>query len=203
MRRSAYRLAVAAAGVVALSLLYAISPEVPALTLPTVLRPVAEPAVAAINLTSVLAATTVLSIIAAMRKLPYGMTAILLLCIGSNLTSVGIREWASDASATWLPSGHLVAVIALWGAAFIVAAPRLRPVLAGLGFAVVIAIAGAVALVNPISVFGIVASLLVGAIWWALASTVMLYSPVAAEREAARPDTAVIALNRHRGSYRL
>ncbi|MEV0948220.1 hypothetical protein [Rhodococcus sp. NPDC049939] len=202
LRRSVYRLAVAAAGVVALLSLYLVNPELPTLTLPEIFRPVAEPVVEAVNVTSVLAATTIVAIVAAMRKLPYGMAAALMLCIGSNITGAGIREWASDTSATLLPNGHVVAIIALWGAALLVTAPRFQPVLVGLGFVVVVAVAGAVALVDPISVPGIVASLLVGAIWWALASAVMLYSPAAAERERQRPDTAAIAFSRYNGNNR-
>ncbi|WP_160103522.1 hypothetical protein [Rhodococcus sp. T7] len=197
LRHSVRRLAFAAAGVVALCALYLIRPESSGLVLPEALRPVAEPVIQAIDVTTVLAAAVVLAIVAAMRKLSYGMAAVLLLCIGANLTSAAVRAWESDAPSALLPSGHVVAVTALWGSALLVSAPRFRPVIAGLGFAVVLGVAGAAALVETSGIFGLAASLIIFAIWWALASTLMLYSPVAAEREERRPDTAAIAFSRH------
>jgi hypothetical protein len=196
LRRSVHRLALSAAGVVLLCALYLAKPASTALSFPEPLRSIADQVINVVDVNSVLVATVVLAVVATVRKLSYGMGAILLLCLGANLTSAAVR--ASDAPSVLLPSGHVVAVAALYGSAILVSAPRFRPVVAGLGFALILGVAGAAALVEPISVYGLVASLVVASIWWALASILMLYSPVAAEREALRPDTAAIVFSRHR-----
>jgi hypothetical protein len=198
LRRSVHRLALSAAGVVLLCALYLAKPASTALSFPEPLRSIADQVINVVDVNSVLVATVVLAVVATVRKLSYGMGAILLLCLGANLTSAAVRAWASDAPTVLLPSGHVVAVAALYGSAILVSAPRFRPVVAGLGFALILGVAGAAALVEPISVYGLVASLVVASIWWALASILMLYSPVAAEREALRPDTAAIVFSRHR-----
>ena len=100
----------------------------------------------------------VLAIVAAMRKLSYGMGAVLLLCIGANLTSAAVRAWESDAPSVLLPSGHVVAVTALYGSALLVSAPRFRPVIAGLGFGVVLGVAGAAVMIG---IFGLAAGLMI------------------------------------------
>ncbi|WP_230990144.1 hypothetical protein [Rhodococcus oxybenzonivorans] len=198
LRRSVHRLAVSAAGVVLLCALYLVKPASTALSFPEPLRSIADQVISVVDVNSVLVATVVLAVVATVRKLSYGIGAILLLCLGANLTCAAVRAWASDAPTVLLPSGHVVAVAALYGSAILVSAPRFRPVVAGLGFALILGVAGAAALVEPISVYGLVASLVVASIWWALASILMLYSPVAAEREALRPDTAAIVFSRHR-----
>ncbi|WP_084721672.1 hypothetical protein [Rhodococcus marinonascens] len=202
LRRSVHRLAVAAAGAVSLGALYLVRPSSSALMFPEALHPVAVPVIDAIDITAILAVTVVLSVVSMMRKLPYGIGAVLVLSLGANLTGAAVRAWASDTAPALLPSGHIVAFAALCGSALLVAAPRFRPVISGLGFAGLLGVAGASAMVEPISVFGIAASLVIAAIWWALASTLMLYSPVAAEREERRPDTAAIAFSRHNGNIR-
>lgn len=198
LRRSVHRLAVSAAGVVLLCALYLVKPASTALSFPEPLRSIADQVISVVDVNSVLVATVVLAVVATVRKLSYGIGAILLLCLGANLTCAAVRAWASDAPTVLLPSGHVVAVAALYGSAILVSAPRFRPVVAGLGFALILGVAGAAALVEPISIYGLVASLVVASIWWALASILMLYSPVAAEREALRPDTAAIVFSRHR-----
>ncbi|MCQ4122023.1 hypothetical protein [Rhodococcus tibetensis] len=203
LRRSVHRLAVSAAGTVLLCALYLVKPASTALTFPEPLRSVADQVISTIDVTSVLVATVVLAVVAMLRKLSYGIGAVLALCLGANLTSAAVRAWAADAPSVLLPSGHVVAAAALYGSAILVSAPRFRPVIAGLGFALILGVAGASALVDPISVYGLVASLVVSSIWWALASTLMLYSPVAAKREELRPDTAAMAFSRHRSSLRL
>ncbi|MFZ2178674.1 MAG: hypothetical protein WAW17_32520, partial [Rhodococcus sp. (in: high G+C Gram-positive bacteria)] len=173
LRRSVCHSALAVAGVAVLCALYLVSPESPHLVLPEALRPIAIPAIAAIDVTTVLAATVVLAVVAMMRTLSYGIGAVLTLCLGANLSNAAIQVWAADTPSALLPSGHLVAVVALYGSAILVAAPRFRPVVAGLGFALVLGVAGAAAVVEPIGVYGLAASVVVAAIWWAVASALM------------------------------
>lgn len=199
LRHSVRRSIFAIVGAVALFVLYSVQPTSSPIALPSALRPLAEAVIAPINVTTMLVAATAMAIVAMVRTLPYGVGAVLTLCIGANVTSAGIRTWVGDeASWTLLPSGHLVALAAVLGAALLVAAPRFVPAIRGLGFVTVVATAGAAAMVGPTSAFGLVASLGIVAVWWLVASTVMLYSPDAKEREALRPDTAAIAFSRRR-----
>lgn len=199
LRHSVHRLALAMVVAVALLVLYSIKPTSNPVALPKALRPLAESVIGSIDVTTMLVAATAMTIVAMVRRLPYGAGAVLTLCVGANLTSAGIRTWVTgEASWTLLPSGHLVAVAAVVGSALFVAAPRFVPAVSGLGFVMIVATAGAAIMVEPTSPAGVAASLAIVAVWWLVASTVMLYSPVAKEREELRPDTAAIAFSRRR-----
>lgn len=202
LHASVRRLVLAATCGVVLLLMYLLVPGAAFAPVVTDLAPrVADSAVHAlrlINITIVLAATAAVTVVAMVRKLPYGIGSVLMLCLGANLSCAGIQLWAAGLPEAALPSGHLVAVAALVAATRLVAAPRFVPVVTGLGAALVIAVAGVVALGVPTSLLALGAAGLLVIAWWAAASAVMQYSPIAAERERARPDTAALALSRGR-----
>ncbi|MFD4369658.1 hypothetical protein [Rhodococcus sp. NPDC058521] len=198
LRHSARRIALAVVGAVALFALYAVRPTSSPIALPQQLKPLAQSAIGLVDVTSMLVATTAIAVVAIVRTLPYGVGAVLTLSVGANLTSAAIQTWAAGSPSEILPSGHLVAVAAVLSSALLVAAKQYVPAIRGLGFVLVLGFAGASTLVQPMSPIGIVASVVIVAVWWMIASTVMLYSPSAAKREELRPDTAAIALSRRR-----
>ncbi|QNG18237.1 hypothetical protein G4H71_02735 [Rhodococcus triatomae] len=195
-RTAAGRLAAAATIACGLVVLYILRPAASPLAVPAELRTLAEPLVELVDLTTVLAATVALSVVAMIRRLPYGVAAVLIVSVGANLTAALARNWVPDAPAALLPNGHVVAVTALYGSALLVCAPRFRPVLAGLGFVAVVAVTAAAVTVETTSPAGALAAIAVSVFWWTVASALMQFSPVAAERESLRPDTAAIALSR-------
>ncbi|EOM74899.1 hypothetical protein DW322_17485 [Rhodococcus rhodnii] len=198
VQRSIRRIAVAAVSVVALVALYALRPRVSSFTTPENLRALAEPVLSLVDVTTALVATVVLTVVAMTRRLPFGVAAVLLLVIGSTVSSAAVHQWVSSVPDAGLPNGYVVGVSAIYGAAVLVAAPQFKPAVAGLGAVAVLAITAAAVVAEPVALAGVAASLMITAIWWALSSVVMLYSPVAAQREELRPDTAAIAFSRYR-----
>ncbi|MGU3434900.1 hypothetical protein ACNHUS_18025 [Actinomycetes bacterium M1A6_2h] len=169
----------------------------------TFLAPLYRPAAAllgSLEVTSVLLAVTVLSVIAVVRKLHYGIAAVLVTTLGANLMGAGMRAWIGG---TVLPSavadGPVIAAASVVAAASIVCASRWRPAVAGLGGVAVLAVSGAAMITAAASVVAVVGALLVVALWWSLASVVMTHSPIAAERERQNPlSTAAMALGANR-----
>ncbi|CCQ15786.1 Hypothetical membrane protein [Rhodococcus sp. AW25M09] len=161
-------------------------------------------ALGAIDVTTVLTAVAVLSVVAVLRKLPYGIGAVIACTIGAVLTAELAREvFGSTMSSTDLPYGQLVAVVAVLGAASMVASTAWRPAVLGLGTVGVFAVAASALLVGSASIVGIVGALTVVFVWWPACSIVMLYSPDAADREARNPfDTAAMAVQRKMGRSR-
>nr|WP_240945596.1 hypothetical protein [Rhodococcus sp. HNM0569] len=165
---------------------------------PEQIRTMAEPVLTAVDVTTVMAATVVLSVVAMIRRLSYGVAAVLTLTVGANLGSALVRVWADGAPEAILPSGHVVAAMAVYSTGLLVASPRFKPVVSGLGAVVVLAVVAASLASEPVGLPGIAAAGTITAIWWAVASIIMVYSPIAAERERQRPDPAAMALVRHR-----
>ncbi|MGA9872278.1 MAG: hypothetical protein WBQ44_14205 [Rhodococcus sp. (in: high G+C Gram-positive bacteria)] len=165
---------------------------VPGLTAPS------ETLLRLFGITPVLVAVAALTIVSVVRKLPYGIGAVIGLTVGASLTTAAVRAWAYGlVPASALPNGSVTACAALICGAALVAAPRFVPAVTGLGAVVALTVAGAAVVGGSATVVGIVTTFLIVALWWALASTVMVFSPVAAEREAANPlDTAAMALRR-------
>ncbi|GGG00678.1 hypothetical protein GCM10007304_13280 [Rhodococcoides trifolii] len=191
----------AAVAAVLLIALYAVLPAV-GIDYPhgrTFLAPLYRPAAAvlgSLEVTSVLLAVTVLTVIAVVRKLHYGIAAVLLTTLGANLMGAAMRAWIGDAV---LPSavanGPVIAAASVVAAASTVCAWRWRPAVAGLGSVVILAVAGAAVITAAASVVSVVGALLVVGFWWSLASVVMTHSPIAAERERQNPlSTAAMAL---------
>ncbi|NRI67753.1 hypothetical protein FEZ60_19730 [Rhodococcus sp. MS16] len=191
-------LALAALCAAALGILYFLRPDSPTVTVPESLRSVADQIVRIVDVTAVLTATAALAAVSMIRTLPYGIGAILMLGVGANLTSAALGSWLTDAPTALLPSGHVVAAAALYGSAVLISAPRWRPVIVGLGISGVAAVAVSVVATEMSGIFGVVAGLLIAAAWGCVAAILMEHSPVAAKREAARPDTAAIAFSRDR-----
>ena len=158
----------------------------------------------AIDVTAVLIAVAVLAVVALIRKLPFGIGVVIACTIGAVVTSALAREilGASMPSAD-LPNGQLVAVASLLAAASMVASTTWRPVILGLGTVATLAVAAAALIVGSASVTGIVSAASIVFVWWPVCSIVMLYSPVAAAREARNPlDTAALAAQRKMGRSR-
>lgn len=150
------------------------------------------------GITQVLLAVAALTLVAVARRLPYGIGAVITLVVGASLTTAAVRTWADGwVPSSALPNGYVAACAALVGAATLVAAPRFLPMVWGLGGVAVLAVAAAAVVGGSATVVGIATTLLIVVGWWAGSSAVMLFSPVAAEREAQNPlDTAALALRR-------
>jgi hypothetical protein len=169
----------------------------------TYLAPLYRPAAAllgSLEVTSILLAVTALSVIAVVRKLHYGIAAVLITTLGANLMGAGMRTWIGEAV---LPSavanGPVIAVASVVAAASIVSAARWRPAVAGLGSVVILAVSGAAVITAAAGVVSVVGALLVVGLWWSLASILMTHSPIAAERERQNPlSTAAMALGADR-----
>ncbi|NLG56084.1 MAG: hypothetical protein GX542_10650 [Rhodococcus sp.] len=196
VRGAVGRVVFAATVLAALVTLYILEPTSASISPSEEIRSLAAPIAEAIDLTLVLAATVVLAIVAMVRHLPYGVAAVLIVSIGANLTSGLAGSWLPNTPLDLLPNGHIVAAVALYGSALLVCAPRFQPALIGLGFTSVVAITAAAVVAEPTSIYGALASIGVGLMWWALGSALMQFSPIAAERESRRADTAAIALSR-------
>ncbi|MBY6687382.1 hypothetical protein HQ305_17630 [Rhodococcus sp. BP-149] len=151
-----------------------------------------------IDVTTVLVVVAALTVVAVVRKLPYGIGAILMLCLGSTLTAAAGSAWLSDHIATSaLPDGRVVAASSVIASGALVVPGRLRPVVLGLGSALVAGVALAAVVTVGATGIGIVGALLVTGMWWGAAGVVMAHSPVAAAREAKNPlDTAALMLRR-------
>lgn len=158
----------------------------------------------AIDVTAMLIAVAALAVVALIRKLPYGIGVVIACTVGAVVTSAIAREimGASMPSAD-LPSGQLVAVASLLGAASMVASAAWRPVILGLGTVATLAVAAAALVIGSASVTGIVSAASIVFVWWPACSIVMLFSPDAAAREARNPiDTAALAVRRKTGRSR-
>nr|WP_271209072.1 hypothetical protein [Rhodococcus wratislaviensis]GLK33525.1 hypothetical protein GCM10017611_03670 [Rhodococcus wratislaviensis] len=81
-----------------------------------------------------------------------------------RLRANAVRAWESDAPPCCCRACTSCAVTALRGSALLVSAPRFRPVVAGLGFTLILGVAETAVLDEPISVYGLVASLVVASI---------------------------------------
>jgi len=165
---------------------------VPSLTAPS------ETLLQFFGITPVLIAVSALTIVALIRKLPYAIGSVISLVVGTSLTTAAVRTWADGAvPASALPSGYAAAALSLICASTLVASARFAPMIWGLGTVAAVAVAGAAVVGGSASVVGVTTTLLIIATWWAGSSAVMVYSPVAAEREAQNPlDTAAMALRR-------
>ncbi|MFI8568895.1 hypothetical protein ACIGGF_20300 [Rhodococcus sp. NPDC078407] len=205
-RAIATRAAVSALSACALLVLLMSAPRVapPASTVELPVSALADTALAAIDVTTVLIAIAVLAVVALLRRLPYGIGVVIACTIGSVVSGELAREMAgSYVPSTGLPYGQLVAAGALLGAASMVAAPVWRPVVLGLGTVATLAVAAAASITGAASIVGIASALFVVSMWWPACSIVMLYSPVAAAREARNPlDTAAMAVQRKTGHPR-
>ena len=150
------------------------------------------------GITPVLVAVAALTVIALMRALPYGIGAVISLVVGASLTTAAVRTWADGlVPASALPNGYVTAALALICAATLVSSPRFLPMVWGLGVVAAVTLAGALVVGGTASVVGLATTLLIVGGWWAASSAVMVYSPIAAEREASNPfDTAALALRR-------
>lgn len=158
----------------------------------------------AIDVTAVLTVVAALSVVALLRKLPYGIGAVIACTIGAVVTGELVREAAgSTVPSVDLPYGQLIAVAALLGAASMVASTAWRPAILGLGTVVTLTVAASALIIGSSSITGIAGALLVAFAWWSACSIVMLYSPDAADREARNPlDTAALAVQRKMGHSR-
>lgn len=147
------------------------------------------------GLTPVLIAVAALTVLALIRRLPYGIGAVISLVVGASLTTAAVRNWADGwVPASALPNGYVCACISLICAATLVAAPRFLPMVWGLGAVAAITVSSAAVVGGAASIVGVVTTLLIVVGWWAGSSAVMLYSPIAAAREAQNPlDTAALA----------
>ncbi|WP_206489488.1 hypothetical protein [Rhodococcus sp. KRD162] len=176
----------------------------PVRTDPSSATALAERALSAIDVTTVLIAVAALTIVAVLRKLPYGIGAVIACTIGAVVTGEVIREAVGlSLSSTDLPYGPLVAVAALLGAGSMVAGARWRPVVLGLGTVATFAVAAAAMFTGAASIIGVVGALSIAFVWWPACSIVMLYSADAAAREARNPlDTAAMAVQRKTGRTR-
>ncbi len=150
----------------------------------------------AFGITPVLCAVAALTMVAMIRELPYGIGAVTTLTVGASLTTAAARTWADGwVPTSALPNGYVTASLSLICAATLVASAKFLPVVWGLGTVAAATVAAAAVLGGSATVIGIATTLLIVAAWWAWSSAVMLYSPVAAEREARNPlDTAAMAL---------
>ena len=150
------------------------------------------------GITPVLIAVAGLTVVALIRELPYGIGAVISAVVGASFTTAAVRTWADGlVPASALPNGYVTAALALICASTLVSSPRFLPVVWGLGTVAAVTVAGAAVVGGFTSVVGILATLLIVGGWWATSSAVMVYSPIAAEREASNPlDTAAMALRR-------
>lgn len=151
-----------------------------------------------IDVTTVLVLLAALAVVAVVRKLPYGIGAVLTLSLGATLTAAAGRTWLVDHIPTSaLPDGRLVAAAAVIASAGLVVPGAVRPAVLGLGAALVAAVALAAFVTAGSTVIGIVGSLMVVGLWWGVAGVVMAHSPLAAARERKnRLDTAALMLRR-------
>lgn len=188
----------ATACVLALGMLYVSRPTLPTVSVPEHVHMLASWTVGRFDITAVLAATAVLAVVTTMRRLPYGLGAILGLGLGANLTNATIGSRFADLPATLAPSGHVAAATALYCSAILVTSPSWRPAVAGLGFAGVVMVGVSTLVADATSLFAIVAGALIALVWGCAAAILMSRSPEAAKREEARPDTAALAFSRHR-----
>lgn len=164
----------------------------------------ASRALSTIDVTAVLTVLAALTVVALVRKLPYGIGVVIACVVGAEVTTALVRHLAaSSTTATDLPSGQLVAVTALLGAASMVASATWRPMILGLGTVAALAVGAAQLVVGSVSPVGIVSALLITGMWWPACSVVMLFSPAAAAREARNPfDTAALVAQRRMGRFR-
>lgn len=164
----------------------------------TELVSLSEKVLQAFGITPVLISVAALTVVALIRKLHYGIGAVITLTIGASLTTAAVRTWAAGwVPASALPNGYVTACAALMCAATLVAATRHLPIVWGLGTVTVLAVGAAAVISGAATIIGVTTTLLIVAGWWAAASAVMLYSPVAAQREARNPlDTAAMAVQR-------
>lgn len=154
-----------------------------------------------IDITGVLVVVAALTVVALIRGLPYGIGVVITVSIGAVLTTALVRHWADGwVPTSALPSGQVTAVLAVVGCASLVVAPRFLPMVGGLG-AVAVGITGVAAVITgSVTIVGVLAAVLVSAVWWAGGSAVMQFSPQASEREARNPfDTAALAVQRRMG----
>lgn len=196
--RTSRFLTLAALCAVGILVLYVLGPESSTFSAPDPLRSLADRVVGQVDVTVVLVATTAIAIVSMIRNLHYGIGAVLLLGVGANLTSASLGSWLVGTSASELPNGHVVAAAALYGSAVLISAPRWRPAVTGLGISAVAGVAFSVCAAGTSGVVGVIGGLLVASVWGCVAAMVMERSPVAEQREALRPDTAVVAFSRHR-----
>ncbi|MDJ0395747.1 hypothetical protein QMK17_20710 [Rhodococcus sp. G-MC3] len=205
-RATAVRLAAAAGAIVALIVVLAVLPIlgitypysrgiVPSLTDPS------KTALKAFGITPVPLAVAGLTVVALVRKLPYGIGAVITLVVGASLTTAAVRTWANGlVPESALPNGNVAACVALICAATLVASRAFLPMVWGLGAVAAMTISAGAVLGGAATIVGILTTALIVAAWWAASSAVMLYSPVAAEREAMNPlDTAAMALRNRLG----
>lgn len=171
---------------------------------PVSTSPAAALASRALSTIDVTAVLTALTVVALVRKLPYGIGVVIACVVGAEVTTALVRHLAaSSTTATGLPSGQLVAVTALLGAASMVASATWRPMILGLGTVAALAVGVAQLAVGSVSPVGIVSALLITGVWWPACSVVMLFSPAAAAREARNPfDTAALVAQRRMGRFR-
>lgn len=191
-------LAVATLCAASLGVLYVLEPASLIIDTPESVKSAARQVISCIDVTTVLAATAALAVVAMVRNLHYGIGGILLVGVGANLTGATLSSWLTNVPAALLPNGHVVAAAALYGAAVLICAPRWRPAIIGLGISVVAGVCVGVVTAGMSGIFGVLAGLLVAAIWGCVAAILMEHSPEAAQREQARPDTAAIAFSRDR-----
>lgn len=165
---------------------------VPALSAPS------EKVLEFFGITPVLVAVAALTMVAVVRKLPYGIGAVIGAVVGASLTTAAVRTWADGLVPTSaLPNGYVTAALVLLSAATLVSSPRYLPMVWGLGTVGAVTVAAAAILGGSASVVGILTTMLIVFAAWAAAAAVMVYSPAAAQREAANPlDTAAMALRR-------
>lgn len=204
-RRTTIRLGAVAVAVVALIVVLAVLPIagitypysraiVPSLSGPS------DAALSAFGLTPVLLAVAGLTVVALVRALPYGIGAVITLVVGASLTTAAVRAWADGlVPASALPNGNVTACMALICAATLVASRAFLPMVWGLGTVAAATVSTGAVLGGSATVVGIFTTAAIVAAWWAGSSAVMLYSPVAAEREARNPlDTAAMMLRARR-----
>ncbi len=164
---------------------------VPALTAPS------DTLLQFFGITPVLIGVAGLTVIALVRQLPYGIGAVISLAVGASLTTAAVRTWADGSvPASALPNGYVAAALSLICASTLVCSVRLLPAVWGLGTVAAVTVAGAAVVGGFASVVGIATTLLIVGGWWAGSSAVMLYSPIAAARDASNLDTAALALRR-------
>jgi hypothetical protein len=152
----------------------------------------------AFGITPVLVAVAALTVVALIRKLPYGIGAVITLVVGASLTTAGVRAWAAGwVPASALPNGYITAAVALVCATTLVASTKFLPMVWGLGGVGAATVCAAAVVGGATSVVGVVTTVLIVVGWWAGSSGVMVYSPVAAEREKQNPfDTAALAFRK-------
>lgn len=148
-RGTLVRLGVVAASILAsifvLSILPALGVTYPhsRVMLPSLTGP-ADALLQMFGLTPVLVAVAALTVLTLIRRLPYGIGAVISLVVGASLTTAAVRAWADGwVPASALPNGYVCACISLICAATLVAAPRFLPMVWGLGSVAAITVSSA------------------------------------------------------------